>query len=154
MDRVEISRAIIYTHSHATEDLDKVKQAIYNILPPNLKNRITIEQETIEGYYKNIIYRLKVILERDDAIEFVRNLLNLMSKTDKDTLINTIEIRYNRKSNEIYIRLNKQDAYLGMITLYDGDDAIKIVITFTHKRSLEDIRKLMESLAKGYVNAY
>lgn len=154
MTRIEVSRAIIYTHSHATEDLDKVKQALLNILPPSLRSYAAIEEETIEGYYKNVIHRLKVVLEGDYAVEFLKNLLNLMSEIDKTTLINTVDMRYNKKSNEIYIRLNKQEAYLGTVALYEGDDAIKIAVTFARKRSLEDVRKLIESLAKGHVDAY
>ena len=149
MTKIEISRVTIQTHGHATEDLDKVKQAILNILPQSLRDRITIEHEVVKGYYGNIINRLKVNLEGSDAEEFVKYLLGTLSEGDRLALINTIDIRYNKKSNEIHIRLNKQDAYLGSATLYDGDDAIKIVVTFAYKKSLSDVKKLIEDLVKG-----
>jgi len=134
MSKIEISRVTIQTHGHATEDLDKVKQSILNIVPQSLRDRIAIEHEVVKGYYGNIINRLKVSLEGNDAVESVKYLLSIMSEGDKLSLINTIDIRYNKKSNEIYIRLSKQDAYLGFATLYDGDDAIKVVITFAYKK--------------------
>jgi RNA binding exosome subunit len=149
---IAIARVLISTHGHATEDIDKVKQAIMNILPLSLRNRISIVEETTVGYYGNPIVRLKVVLEGDDAIDFVKNIFNLMSEGDKNVLLSTLDSRYNRKSNEIYIRLSKQDAYLGSATLYDGDDAIKIVITFAYKRSSKDVRKLIEDLIKGSTN--
>ncbi|MEM3979961.1 MAG: RNA-binding domain-containing protein [Ignisphaera sp.] len=152
MSKIEISRVTIQAHGHATENLDKVKQAILNIIPPSLRDRVTIEFEAVKGYYGNIINRLKVSLEENDAIEFVKNLFNIMSEGDKLALINTIDIRYDKKSNEIYIRLSKQDAYLGFATLYNGDDAIKIIVTFAYKKSLSDVKKLIESLAKGFTD--
>lgn len=146
---IAIARVLISTHAHATEDLDKVRQALINTLPQSLRNRVSIEQETVMGYYGNQITRLKIVLEGDDAVEFIKNLFNAMSEGDKHVLLNTVDARYNRKSNEMYIRISKQDAYLGSVTLYNGDDAIKIVITFAFKRSIKEVRKLIEDLLKG-----
>ena len=147
---IAIARVLISTHGHATEDIDKVKQAILNILPQNLRSKVSIEEETIVGYYGNPIVRLKIVLEGSDALEFVKNILSKMSESDKRLLLSTLDARYNRKTNELYLRLSKQDAYLGSIILYDGDDVIKIVITFAYKRSLKDVQKLIEDLVKGF----
>lgn len=154
MPRVGISRIVISTHSHDTEDIDKVEQALFNIFPPSLRSRISIVRETIHGFYGNIINRLKIMLEGSEAIEFLKHLFNVLSNTDKNIIINTIESRYSRKSNELFIRLNKQEAYLGIVTLYEGDDAIKISISFSIQRSVEAVRELLNSLVKGSINVF
>uniref|UniRef100_A0A7C2VG21 Exosome protein n=1 Tax=Ignisphaera aggregans TaxID=334771 RepID=A0A7C2VG21_9CREN len=152
MSGIEVSRVTIQTHSHATEDLDKVMQSILNILPPSLRNNITIERETLRGFYRNPIYRLKVVLGKDQALEFLKNLFKLMNESDKRILISSLDMRYNRKSNEMFIRLSKQDAYQGTVTLYEGDDAIKISIAFAYKRSLNSVRQIIEKLIEVAAN--
>lgn len=148
MNKIAISKVIITTHCHATEDLEKVKQAMLNILNPDLRNKINIEQETLYGYHRNPITRLKIVLEENDALEFLKYLMKSMSEGDKQLIVTSIEMRYNKKANEIFIRLNKQDAYLGIISVYDGDDAIKISISFSMLRSVEAIRNFLENLVR------
>lgn len=152
MSRIGVAKVILYTHAHATEDVDKVKQAMLNLLPHNLRSKAHIEQEALEGFYGNIINKLKIVLEGVDAMDFLRNFFNILSKTDKNMILNTLSIRYNRKNNEMVIKLSKQDAYLGVVTLFEGDDAIKITITFSYERSIDAVRKFLESMMEGSIN--
>lgn len=150
---IAVSRAILYTHAHATEDIEKVEQALLNVLPPNIRMKVSIEREAITGFYGNIINRLKVIVEGEDAFELLKYLLNVMDETDRRLLLSTIEHRYDRKSNELYIRLSKQDAYLGVVRLYEGDDVVKVSVSFSIQKSLSAVRRFIEELVKGSTNA-
>ncbi|MEM1541568.1 MAG: RNA-binding domain-containing protein [Ignisphaera sp.] len=151
MRKATLSRIIITTHCHATEDVEKVKQALLNVFPPNLRDSINIEQETLYGYHGNPIIRFKIVLEGDEAVEMLKYLLKMLKETDRNLIINTIDVRYNKKSNEFFMRLSKQEAYMGNIAVYDGDDAIRVSISFSVEKSLEAARNLLENLIKDGV---
>lgn len=151
MRKIAISRITITTHCHATEDVEKVKQALLNILPQNLRDRISVGQETLYGYHGNPIIRFKIVLEGDEAVEALKYLLKMLRETDKNLIINTIDIRYDKKSNELFIRLGKQEAYMGNIAIYDGDDAIRVSISFSIEKSLNAVRNLLENLIRDGV---
>ena len=146
---IAVSRVTLVTHCHATEDLDKVEQALLNTLPPNMRNSVTLLRDRVKGFYGNVIDRLTVVLEGEQALNFFKYLIKMLSDTDKSVLLNTLDMRYDRKSNELYLRLSKQEAYLGMLTLYDGDDVIRVSVSFSIKKSLKHVQEFVDRIIKG-----
>ena len=124
-------KEIIYTCSaHDTEDLDKVKQAIFNLIPDELHSKLEISDTILTGHAGNTIHllELKVKSNRDikNTLEYLASKLDDL---DKEHLYDVFDKRIGEE-NCLYLRFNKQDAYNKKITLEEKDNTIKVVIKF------------------------
>lgn len=144
--RIRVKSVELVAHCHATEDPDRVKQALLNILPPQLRKSVRISEEHLQGYYHNPITRLRIVIEGDAALEVLRYVLCNLSDSDRKYLMLSLEQRYDRKSNRLFLRLDKQEAYLGTIVLSDGSDTVRISVSFSISRSLKDVEALLRTL--------
>jgi len=151
--RIKLVEVEIATHCHATEDLEKVKHAILNLLPEDLRKRIDIKYQELRGYYGNPIIRLNITIRGREALDVAKYILSCLPPHDRRYLIYSIDQRYDKHSNKLYIRLNKQDSYLGTPTLYDGSDVIRVVFSFSIVRSEDEVKRLIESLVEEIESA-
>ncbi|MDP8003308.1 MAG: RNA-binding domain-containing protein [Caldisphaera sp.] len=132
---------------HATEDEEKVKSALRNVL-----GDVNIIEETYEGYYGNKIKIISALINDEKAENILFNIINNISMPDKDEILKSFDERIG-KGNSFHIRLNKQKAYLNRLTLSDEDDVIKLIFKFADKQSIEKIKKMIEkSHQVGYKN--
>lgn len=101
---------------HATEDEDKVLEAVKRLYP-------SFSKRTCTGYFKNPIYVFEAHITRKKEISPVVQLLkeNLASPLKKD-----LPRRVDQKGN-IYIRLDKQKLYKGSYVLKNSGE-VKITI--------------------------
>ncbi|MCD6369234.1 MAG: hypothetical protein J7L38_05515 [Thermoproteales archaeon] len=147
-----VRKIYLETFSHATERKDRVSQALLNILPQECReqyvNRITFN--LLHGFFKNPIFYLKLNIEEEKVAEkTLKHILTALSPVDYDHIISSINLRHDGKGN-LYLRFNKQDAYLGYITVdEESDDVIKVKVTlYPHIRKTEEIinalRKIRE----------
>ena len=142
-----VSSIYMETHCHATENMEKVKIAMSNLIPVALRNKIKFLYERLEGYYGNpiIIIRLKI----DDgqiASEILKYIAGLMSDEDKEKIERTLHLRFNNSGN-FYMRVDKQYAFKGIIKIADHDDIIKLKIHLrTRKRKISEIREILKNL--------
>ncbi len=142
-----VSSIEIETFSHATEKREKVIKALLNLIPESLRNNVLdkLNYNTVQGYYGNPIIFYKVKISKDQgAQDIAKYILSNIDEIDREIIFRNIDERID-KSN-FYLRVNKQNAYFGKITLHDGDDIIKIKISFLpHIRGQE---KIISSLKK------
>lgn len=105
--------------SHATEDLEKVKRAFLNSVG-NLGLRIS----KTEGHHGNPIIVLEGESREGRAISdfFAR-----LDDQDLHTILNTIDARTDDGCN-LFLRIDKQDAFDEKVHLTDGEDAISVRI--------------------------
>ncbi len=144
--KIELSEVILSTHCHATEDLEKVKKALMNSIPLELRSIADIHSEILHGYHGNPIVKLEVRFKGDDALNVIKYIISMLSDVDRRYLLNSLDIRYNRKDNKLFLRLDKQEAYLGNISLYEGDDSIKVSISFSMIRSIDAVKEFLERM--------
>ncbi len=133
----------IITHCHATENCDKVLQAVKSLLPENLKGKQPLITE-YRGHYGNIIKIIRYILGNNEAVLFLKYLGGKLSTTDKSILSVSFDLRYDKSNNRFYIRIDKQASYNNKIIVTEGDDIIKIIISFKGPRKKELVKKLLE----------
>lgn len=135
-----IARVTLETYVHATEDRKKVEKALFNLLPENLRNHVHIEEQTLAGFYGNEIRFLKIdIIDKKMAQEIAVFISTNMSRRNLEILERTLGLRIDNSGN-LYLRVDKQAAYIGKIMLSDSDDIIKIKIHFLpHLRKLDHI---------------
>lgn len=131
----------IRTTAHATEDTDKVLKAIRNILPTELLETINLTRTNLTGHHKNPITLLETRIKDKIAAEktFAKIAAGL-SMLDKETLNN--EISQHLEKANLYLRLDKQDAYANELKL-GQTDPIHLRIHFKSQSDIiETCRKL------------
>jgi len=139
--RIEFS-----VHAHATEDVERVKQALLNLLPEHVREKVAFSEAVVEGHYSNPIRRMSVHISGEDAIKVLEYLGSKLDDIEKRALAVSLDLRYDKKEGRLYIRFNKQDAFLGRIKLYDGDDVIRVVVVFRGSPKLEDVKRVLEEV--------
>ena len=136
MSQLSIAYVDIRFFAHATEDLDKVVEAVQNILPSDHVEDITFNRSKLEGHYGNPITIFETRIKDKEMIRtLVENLSANLSSLDKEELDR--EIRRCVEKGNLYIRLDKQAAFQGKIKLVTSDP-IRIRIRF-RKSKIEEI---------------
>ncbi|MFN4133988.1 MAG: RNA-binding domain-containing protein [Candidatus Hadarchaeales archaeon] len=119
----------IETFCHATEDENKVMKAMHLILPEGTE----ITKSRGEGYHKNpIIVFSAETRERKVANAWFNDILKKLDERGLVTVVKKIEAM--DSSNTIYLRFDKQEAFLGKLVLRDTDDVLRVRIKLTKKR--------------------
>jgi len=121
--------------AHATEDLDKVLEAIRNILPERSEAKITFEKTQLTGHYGNEITLIETkIQDKCVAQETFEKLSRGLSILDKEFLSSRLS-EHLEKGN-LYLRLDKQAAFLKEIKLGQVDP-IHLRIHFKNSNQTE-----------------
>lgn len=142
--RVAPARMSLRVIVHATEDIEKVKKAVANVLGEN------IELKTVrtKGFFGNEI----IILSGE--ISKKKNILNVLSrilseKSNYNYIISTLSDRIDEKLR-LYLRLDKQEAYRGQIVATEGDDVISLVVSFNvYPRKKEILMEWIKGLGNS-----
>ena len=121
-----VTRIEARAYSRATEVLDRVKNAVLNLFPPDFQEFVIIETTNTTSHHQNPIVIVDGTLERKEhcgvTLEFI---LNSLPESDKRTLKNTLQKRLDEKCS-LFLRIDKQAAFLGKIQLADTPDLITI----------------------------
>ncbi len=149
MKEIKPIKIVLTTTVHATEDKLKVLKALLNVIPPSIRENSTIREVHVEGHYGNPIILLNVSIEGYGAEETFKYIIKGLSGTDRKILSATLDMRVD-ESNRLHIRISKQQAYLGNILIYDGDDVVKIVVHFMLPRLpkysiISELKKLIKA---------
>jgi len=127
--------AVEYTvFVHATEDFDKVIKAVENLMPPKLRERKKVEFEETHGHYENPIRIARVSFRNPEyASQAFAWIWARLSDEDRARLMKDLDLHLDDKS-KLYVRLDKQEAFLGHVRLSSSDDVIKVVFNFKGPR--------------------
>ncbi|MGC9108324.1 MAG: RNA-binding domain-containing protein, partial [Infirmifilum sp.] len=112
---VEISSFI-----HATEEEERVLQAVKNLLPPDLRNLeyVDVKKSISYGYYGNPIVFLSLNFPESQVDEITLYILSHLPKGDIKSILDDFEKRFAR--GRLYLRFDKQEAYYGNLKLSEG----------------------------------
>lgn len=136
MSQLPIAYVDVRFCAHATEDLDKVMEAVQNILPNEYVEEIVFNRNSLEGHYGNpIIFFETRIKDKKTIKALVEQLAANLSVLDKNELDRIIHLCIEKGS--LYIRLDKQAAFKGKTKLVTSDP-IRIRIRF-RKSKTEDV---------------
>jgi len=118
--KIPIGYIDIRVFAHATEDLDKVLNAVRNVLPSELIDLITFKKSNLTGHHGNSITLFEARIKEKNAAQAVfEKLCAGLSILDKE-LLNDKILQHLDKAN-LYIRLDKQSAYLNELKLSSAD---------------------------------
>lgn len=122
---------------HATEDRNKVLEAAHNLLPLDCVKKLAFKKSNLKGEYGNPIGFYKVYTGESYCIEaFLSKIGNKLSSSDKENLLKEFKMRLHK--GNLYIRLDKQSAYKGIVSLCRVDP-IHIKIKFNTSQIKEII---------------
>ena len=102
---------------HATEVLDRVKQAVLNTV-----GEVELETKRTAGHHGNEIVVVEAHITDARAM---RHLFESLPKNDREQLSNTLAERLDDSCN-LFLRVDKQSAYDGRIVLANSGDVILI----------------------------
>ena len=143
MPQLPIAYVDIRFFAHATEDLEKVVEAVQNVLPSDSMEEITFNRSNLEGHYGNPITLFEARIKDKEIIRaLVENLSSNLSSLDKEELGREIN-RY-VENGSLYLRLDKQAALQDKIQLVTSDP-IRIRIRF-RKSKIEDIIEICREI--------
>lgn len=125
---------------HATEDSERVKKAVYNLIPLNRIDEVIFKKHVVKGHYGNPIILFETQLKDVEMIKaFVEKLSTRLDKLDKETLFKESDLFIERSN--LYVRLDKQAAFEDEFKLRK-DDPIHVCIHFKKKNIVEICREL------------
>jgi len=128
---------------HATEDLDKVIDAVQNVLPSDHIEDVTFKRSNLEGHYGNPITFFDTRIKNKDIVRaLVENISANLSALDKEELDRTINRCVEKGS--LFIRLDKQVALKGNIK-FATSDPIRIRIRF-RKNKTENVIQICREI--------
>ena len=119
MNKVEVSIDAIV---HATEDDSKFFEAFSEVF--GLEKEIFSIKE-LKGHFENPITIISAKITKKSALEFLNKFIELLSKDQKNEIIQEIEER--TVDSTLHIRLDKQEFVQGRIA-FKEKDAIKLKI--------------------------
>ena len=121
-----VDRIDVETHAHATEDYDRVIEALVNLLGSTVIK--LIETNSLRGHYNNPIKVFKLTLRSRNCSNdnLIKSIASKISDDDKRLLKISLNSRIN--GNKLYLRFDKQKLYLNTISLSDGDDVVRVII--------------------------
>ncbi|MGB9756395.1 MAG: RNA-binding domain-containing protein [Candidatus Bathyarchaeales archaeon] len=118
--KIPIGYVDIRVFAHATEELGKIVNAVHNVLPAEVVDTITFKKTSLTGHHGNPITLLEARVKEKNAVQVIfKKLASSLSPLDKELLKN--EIRQHLEGGNLYIRLDKQSAYLNEVKLCTTD---------------------------------
>ena len=102
---------------HATEVLDRVKQSVTNTV-----GDVDLETKRTAGHHGNDIL---VVEAHSTDSRNVKHLFDLLSAEDRELMVSTIDRRLDDSCN-LFLRVDKQAAYEGRVTLGASEDSIAL----------------------------
>jgi len=143
------------TIAQATEDPEKVRSALKLLLPPPgqlaKKDSITVHETVTTGYHDNSIIVMEAELKQNKDCQYVVDLIREhLGPVGISQLAAELPQRVDYDCN-LYIRFNKQEAYLGklMTTIKSDSILVRIKIKAYPARPEKAIQVALSLLGKG-----
>jgi RNA binding exosome subunit len=128
--------------AHATEDPEKVQSAVHNLLPAELAETAKFEKSTLVGHHGNPITLFTTQLTDKKQLPILLEKIGSgLNSLDKETLHQ--EIKLHLEKHNLYLRFDKQSAFLGIFKLAQNDP-IAIKVHFKNKTPEEIVEILQK----------
>ncbi len=136
MSRLPVAYIDLRFSAHATEDPNKVLEAVRRILPTQYLDLIAFKRADLRGHYGNPIIVFEARIKEEEVMgALVENFSSKLGELEKGKLLREFDLHVGDGS--LYLRLDKQAAFMGELRLCAADP-IRIRIRF-RKRKTEDI---------------
>lgn len=132
---------------HATEDRAKVVKAVQNLFPDCVEFP-SYTETNLEGYFGDPITTLHFIVKnKRPATELFNHMVENLSSIDFLALKDELPQRIDETKN-LYLRFDKQKAYLGKFAL-ERHDAIRVKVSLVTPHKADPVEVLREYLEEN-----
>lgn len=134
-------------YARATEVSDRVAASIMFIFPERLRQKVSISMSNAEGQAGDAIVVISATLEGQEDCEGVLTyVLEQMDSHSLRALERSLDIRLDDKCT-LFLRIDKQAAFLGMMKLADDSDVISARFHFKEypRCKREEVRLMIEN---------
>jgi RNA binding exosome subunit len=133
--KVQVAYIDIRVFAHATEDPERVLTATRNTLPRESIETVTFRKVNLTGHHGNPITLCETRIKEKKLVQAAfERLCSGLSILDKETLAN--QIKQHLDKGNLYVRLDKQSAYLNELKL-GSTDPIHLRVHFKKHTSEE-----------------
>lgn len=135
--------------AHATEDEDRVREALRNIIPKDIA--VNFDSTDVTGYYGDPIKLIETDFNKwKTCTDILKHIFRNLSSLDQEKILREVPRRVDESGN-LYMRLDKQEAYKKKVKLSDRDP-IKIKFRFyiPHKEDPVDVVREWLSRIESY----
>ncbi len=126
MAKLKAHHVRLTTFIQATEDEDKVLEAIATFIPDGIDDDdVKVGMEETTGFFGNPIKVVNVEIKRSKAVrKFLEHFKDILSEKDKQYLLENLDEKVDEEGT-LYVRFNKQKAYLGEAEIDEGADVVQ-----------------------------
>jgi len=126
--------------AHATEDIQKVEQAIRSLIQLVIVGNVNLTRRYLKGHYGNMIATISAKLSAKElSSDPLRALSRQLTESDRRFLSENMKSCIDEDGN-LYLRFDKQEAFMGKVRLHQGDP-IRMKLKFASTRNSETILK-------------
>lgn len=145
---MEVVSAKLSAIVHATEDVDRVLQALRCVFPDgSIPSKV--ETRRLHGHYGNEIRMVDLSVRGATASRLLEHLWKSLSSLDRVLILDALD-KYLDSSGTLHLRLDKEEILRGILKIKE-QDPIKIRLSFRRSipsdvESNREVRGLLESL--------
>jgi len=135
--------------AHATEDIDKVEQAVKFLLGLISQTDVGLSRRYLTGHHGNVITTISTRLSAKQLCpEALKMMFQRLSQSDRAFLSSDVRNCLDEEGN-LYLRFDKEEAFLGNLKLQQADP-IRMKLKFS---SGHDIERLVRVCAESGLTA-
>jgi RNA binding exosome subunit len=145
---VEVASARVSAIVHATEDADRVYQALIRVLPNGPLPSKT-ETRRFYGHHGNEIRMIGLSIRGGPANSLFENVWKSLTSFDRAAVLRELDLHVDT-SGALHLRFDKEEAFRGILKL-KNQDPIKVQLSFRastkpYVGSNQGIKQFLESL--------
>lgn len=118
---MRVERLVVQVLCHATEDEEKVMRAVENVVGAGAMERMRVSSQSLKGHYGDPVALIRLsAVDSETAGKILFNVLAKLSDYERMEAVRE-GLNRGRHGGKLYLRLDKQAAYLGALRLSDRD---------------------------------
>ena len=145
---LKITNISLTVFGYMTEEVDRVEQIIKNILPFEISNDNFTHIKSFSQFGDKFSIMNYETENYDEVNQIMKDIGKNMSKTEKLKVKGKLKKLIDLDEKKIYFRLNKFDLYNNKIIFDEGNDVLKIEISYNTYNKNENNYDKIENLFK------
>ena len=145
---LKITNISLTVFGYMTEEVDRIEQIIKNILPFEIGNENFTHIKSFSQFGDKFSIMNYETENYQEVNQIMRNIGKNMSKTEKVKVKGKLKKLIDLDEKKIYFRLNKFDLYNNEIIFDEGNDVLKIEISYNTYNKNENNYDKIENLFK------
>lgn len=146
---LKITNISLTVFGYMTEEVDRVEQIIKNILPFEISNDNFTHIKSFSQFGDKFSIMNYETENYDEVNQIMKDIGKNMSKTEKLKVKGKLKKLIDLDEKKIYFRLNKFDLYNNDIIFDEGNDVLKIEISYNTYNKNENNYDKIENLFKS-----